>query len=315
MLEPVQFNQCLMLHFIMPPIQIHRSCLLPGVKLPRPVLTGEDIAKAVSLDRRINVSDLGFVQSSAGWGSGVVRELRRDPSGSGASLTRSHLADPADKRFRGDAPGLAQGYPQGYPQGYQQGYPSSYPPQPYQQNYPSQGYPQGYQQGYQQGYPPQPYQQGYQQPYPAQPYEQSYPSQPYEQGYPSQPYQQSYQQSYQQGYQQGYPPQPYQQNYPPQPYQSSYPPQPYASQPQDFPKQPQDFSPRPYSPQDYSSQPYSPQSAAPTAPSAPRNTGFAFGQTAFQQGPASGAGFANNPLFQDAKPKESGAAKRPFSFL
>ena len=33
------------------------------------------------------------------------------------------------------------------------------------------------------------------------------------------------------------------------------------------------------------------------------------------QGPMSGGGFANNPLFQDPKAKESGAGKRPFSFL
>ena len=79
MLETVSYNQCLMLHFIMPPIQIHHSALLPGVKLPRPMLTSEDIVKAVTLDRHINVSDLGFVQSEQSWGSGVVRELRRNP--------------------------------------------------------------------------------------------------------------------------------------------------------------------------------------------------------------------------------------------
>ena len=78
MLEPVNYNHCLMLHFIVPPIQIHQSALLPGVKLPRSVLTGEDIVKAVTLDRHLNVSDLGFVQSEPSWGSGAVRELRRN---------------------------------------------------------------------------------------------------------------------------------------------------------------------------------------------------------------------------------------------
>lgn len=67
MLEPVNYNHCLM-----------QSALLPGVKLPRSVLTGEDIVKAVTLDRHLNVSDLGFVQSEPSWGSGAVRELRRN---------------------------------------------------------------------------------------------------------------------------------------------------------------------------------------------------------------------------------------------
>ena len=182
------------------------------------------------LDRRIDVSELGLLQKGEEWGSGVVRELRRDPR-----LQRK-------RGFEGEEPGkrvqTGQGYggygqqgygQQGYgqqgnrPQGYgQQGYTSN-------QNYAtSQGYGYGYTQGYGYG---QGYGQGYTQGY-NQNYNQNY--SPFAQSKQPAPLYQNYQnyQNYQQASNTRYPPPNQGYNQPPssQPYSrpnaQAYPPRP-----------------------------------------------------------------------------------------
>ena len=75
----VENNQCFMFHFIMPHLPCHRSKLLPNTILPQHVIFPDDLIRPVSLDRHINVSDLGYVYGGSAWGSGVVRKLRHDP--------------------------------------------------------------------------------------------------------------------------------------------------------------------------------------------------------------------------------------------
>ena len=70
----VEKNQCFMLH-----LPCLRSKLLPNTILPQHVLFPDDLIRTVSLDRNINVSDLGYVDGGSAWGSGVVRKLRHDP--------------------------------------------------------------------------------------------------------------------------------------------------------------------------------------------------------------------------------------------
>ena len=183
-------TQTLPLKFVMPEASIHVSHLLPGVVPPPKILFPQDIViSAPPLNRKMDISDLGYIHDveptrETGWGSGVVRELRRDPR---LSRKRDYEEnDTESKRYR------SQNYPpqpygQPYPQPYGQPYPMPYG-QPYPQSY-GQPHSMPYGQSYGQPYPPpynQPYGQPYQQPY-RQPYPQSY----------SQPYGQSYQQPYQ----------------------------------------------------------------------------------------------------------------------
>ena len=76
-------NQCLFLHFMMPPATKHSSHMLPGAVPPPKLLFPEDIVvQAPPLDRRMDVSELGYIHGGEQpkertWGSGEVRELRR----------------------------------------------------------------------------------------------------------------------------------------------------------------------------------------------------------------------------------------------
>lgn len=166
----------------MPKASIHTSHLLPGVEpIPKILFPQDIVISAPPLNRKMDISDLGYIHDveptrETGWGSGVVRELRRDPR---LTMKRDHEEDEYEsKRYASQSYPRPQSYGLPYPQPYSQPYPRPY----------GQPYPQPYGQPY-----PRPYGQPYPQPYgqpPSQPYSQPY-GQPYRQPY-SQPYNQPY---------------------------------------------------------------------------------------------------------------------------